>query len=411
MAAVQLGRELPETELFHIFDSRIPTIGVGESTNPAVPRWLSEQTGLSLQQLHDRCDATLKEAGCFEGWGARNERFLHRFQPTGETAIHLDASKLVHMLGDYVRGKTIDAYIESVRRDGEQMRVELRGRGPLHCDYVIDARGFPPVGEPDCLELSWIPTNCAVVQFTTPLHCPNVTRNVVRPHGWVFMIPLGDHTSVGYIYDRHRSTRQEVAADLDVLLAEEGGRPLTPRRLLPFPNFTRRTFCDGSIMRVGNAASFMEPLEALSIGTVVLQLRSFVQWLRSGAQREQLPALNQGLCAYLRRNSLFLAWHYSEGSRFDTPFWRSARQHYAQARKNPALQDDIALFDRFIAAGHDLRIDDLHTMADKEQWVREVFPRLRLYRPFGNFSELNVAQVGHGIGYFATETRHHAEHR
>jgi hypothetical protein len=25
---------------------------------------------------------------------------------------------------------------------------------------------------------------------------------------------------------------------------------------------------------------------------------------------------------------------------------------------------------------------------------------LSLYRPFGNFSELNFAQVGHGIGYY-----------
>jgi hypothetical protein len=37
---------------------------------------------------------------------------------------------------------------------------------------------------------------------------------------------------------------------------------------------------------------------------------------------------------------------------------------------------------------------------DQDQWDREVYPLLRLYRPFGNFSELNFAQIGHGIGYY-----------
>jgi hypothetical protein len=35
---------------------------------------------------------------------------------------------------------------------------------------------------------------------------------------------------------------------------------------------------------------------------------------------------------------------------------------------------------------------------------REVFPLLRLYRGFGNFSELNFSQVGHGIGYYDAGT-------
>ena len=48
----------------------------------------------------------------------------------------------------------------------------------------------------------------------------------------------------------------------------------------------------------------------------------------------------------------------------------------------------------------DLPARDLDDITDREQWNQRVFPRLRLHRPFGNFSELNVAQVGHGIGSF-----------
>lgn len=409
MAAVQLGRELPACTLWHIFDSRRPTIGVGESTTPAVPRWIEQQTGLDLAALRRSCDATVKRAGSFEQWGTRSERFLHRFQPTGELAVHLDAAKLATTLGPFVRGHTVDAFVREVRRDGERAAVELEGGRTIDCDLVVDARGFPSLPDPDCLSLDFIPTNTALVQFSTPLDCPEVTRNVARPHGWVFLIPLGDHTSVGYIYDRNLSSREQIEADLDELLAAEGGRPITPRRELPFPNFSRRTFFDGTVMRVGNAASFTEPLEALSIGTVVLQLRTLVQWIRNGKQPSRLASVNAGLLSYVRRNALFLAWHYAGGSPYRTPFWDRAQTAFDRARARPALADDAALFERFLTVGRDLVVDDLHTIADRQQWLSQVYGRLRLFRPFGNFSELNVAQVGHGIGYFHDQADDHAD--
>ena len=37
IAAAHLTRHLPQAELVHVFDSRIPTIGVGEGTTPRFP--------------------------------------------------------------------------------------------------------------------------------------------------------------------------------------------------------------------------------------------------------------------------------------------------------------------------------------------------------------------------------------
>jgi hypothetical protein len=258
------------------------------------------------------------------------------------------------------------------------------------------------------LPLPCIPTNAALVQASTPLDCPDVTRNVARPHGWVFLIPLGDRTSVGYVHNEATSSRAEVEADLDALLHQEGGRPLGERRLLRFPNFAHRTTFDGALMRVGNAASFTEPLEALSIGTVVFQLRSFTQWVRRIAdgprpapEPGRLSAFNEGLLSYVRRNAVFLGWHYAAGSSYDTHFWAHARGCFPRASQSLALADDVERFRNFTDVAYELRIDDLADITSREQWVREVFPRLRLHRPYGNFSELSVAQVGHGIGWFS----------
>lgn len=408
MAAVQVTWAFPAAELVHVVDSRIPIIGVGESSTPAVPRWLEQVGGPGFAELQARCGSTRKRAGRFERWGTRHASFLHRFQPTGEVAYHFDAGRLVDVLGERIRGQRIDAHVTAVESTGRSATVVLEGGTRLAYDYVIDARGFPPQDDPDLVHLSCIPTNAALVQFASPIGDPEVTRNVARPHGWVFVIPLADRTGTGYIHDATVTPRAEVEADYDALLREEGITPIGERRLLRFPNFARRTTFDGAVMRVGNAASFTEPLEALSLGTAIFQLRSFTQWVRnndSWPRRDpdplRLHAFNEGLLSFVRRNAIFLGWHYCAGSPWETPFWARARGSFARAAEDPMLAPDVALLRTFIDVARELPIDDLDDITDREQWNQRVFPRLRLHRPYGNFSELNVAQVGHGIGSFA----------
>lgn len=407
MAAVQVTWALPAAELVHVVDSRIPIIGVGESSTPAIPRWLEQVGGPSLPELRARCGSTLKRAGRFERWGTRHASFLHRFQPVGDVAYHFDAARLVEVLGEHIRGERVDAHVTAVESSGRSATVVLEDGTRLACDYVLDARGFPPPDDPDLLHLPCIPTNAALVQFASPIGDPEVTRNVARPHGWVFVIPLADRTGTGYIHDASITPRAEVEADYDALLREEGMSPIGERRLLRFPNFARRTTFDGAVMRVGNAAAFTEPLEALSLGTAIFQLRSFTQWVRGseGGPRSapdplRLHAFNAGLLSFVRRNAIFLGWHYSAGAPWETPFWSRARGAFARAASDPLLAPDVASFRTFLDVARELPIDDLDDITDREQWNQRVFPRLRLHRPYGNFSELNVAQVGHGIGSF-----------
>ena len=71
-----------------------------------------------------------------------------------------------------------------------------------------------------------------------------------------------------------------------------------------------------------------------------------------------------------------------------------------RARNNPLARTHLACMEECIEAGRTLPSLALSNYEDQERWEREVYPLLRLYRPFGNFSELNFAQVGHGIGYY-----------
>jgi 2-polyprenyl-6-methoxyphenol hydroxylase-like FAD-dependent oxidoreductase len=411
IASAHLTRNLPQAELLHLFDSRIPTIGVGEGTTPRFPSWFEEVTGLGFSDLAERCRATLKKGLRFEGWGNKGSQFLNRFQPTRLIGYHFDAADLVRVLEDYVRADRIDARVEDVRTLADGVRVQLEGETTHVCDYVFDARGFPRSTNgghgvsQDFIQLDWIPTGRAMLRKLPPGDLSGVTRAVARPHGWIFQIPLRGSTSCGYIFNHRINSDAEVAADFTEFLQEEGVTTWNDRGMITFPNFVRHRVCDGRVFWLGNAAAFLEPLEATAICTAIVEVRAAAHLILDhgsdvSADPGEVEKFNRAMRSYVIRNSLFLAWHYACGSRWDTPFWQYARRGIERARSCEMTRPHLADMEEFLEAGRTLPGLSLPEFEDQDRWDREVYPLLSLYRPFGNFSELNFAQVGHGIGYY-----------
>jgi len=408
IAAAHLTRHLPQAELLHVFDSRIPTIGVGEGTTPRFAMWFEEVTGRGFPHLAERCGATLKKGSRYEGWGSDGGEFVHRFQPVWLIAYHFDAAAVIHVLGEHVRATRVDARVEELHTSPDGVRVRLDDGTTHLCDYVFDARGFPRDGAPsaeDFIQLDWISTGRAMIRRLCPQGLSRVSRIVARPHGWIFQIPLRDWTSCGYVFNPRISSDAEVAADLTAFLHEEGVVTWEQRGSPSFPNFMRRRMFDGRVFLGGNAASFIEPLEATTIGHAIVQARSATRWIvEEGrgrcADSHEIEAFNATMLSYLCCDSLFVAWHYVCGSRWDTPFWQYARRGIERARDSAIARSLLADMEEFVEAGRALPGLALSAYEDQDQWDREVYPLLKLYRPFGNFSELNFAQVGHGIGYY-----------
>ena len=409
IAAAHLTRNVPEAELLHVFDSRIPTIGVGEGTTPRFPVWFEEVTGLGFPDLAERCAATLKKGTRFDGWGLDGSAFLNRFQPTRLIGYHFDATEVVRVLGEYVRAERVDARVEEVSTSADGVRVRLADDTTQRCDYVFDARGFPRLTDgddpEDLIQLDWVPTGRANLRWLPPGDLSEVTRAAARPHGWIFQIPLRHTISCGYIFNPRISSDAEVDADFTAFLHEEGVPTWSHRGMLDFPNFLRRRLFDGRVFWVGNAASFLEPLEATAISTAIVEVRSAVHWIiehgrDSNKDPDEVEDFNDQLVSFVCRNSLFVAWHYACGSRWDTAFWRYARRGLERAHDSLVARPHLAAMEEFVEAGRALPGLALSACEDQDQWDREVYPLLSVYRPFGNFSELNFAQVGHGIGYY-----------
>jgi hypothetical protein len=156
----------------------------------------------------------------------------------------------------------------------------------------------------------------------------------------------------------------------------------------------------------------VEPLEATSICTSILQIRSAQRWIEThdhetNASGSELEAYNQMMKSYTLCNSIFIAWHYACGSRWDTAFWRHARQGIDKVRRSPEAAPYLEDMIPFVEAGRALPGLAISRYANEKAWQQDIYPLMKLYTPFGNFSELNFAQVGHGIGFYKHQSGHY----
>ena len=401
LAAAGVTRLHPDSdhELHHIYDSRIPVIGVGEGSWPSLVPHLRELTNLPHETVQRRLTGTRKYGVAFEGWGRRNRDFTHYFTPQQVSfAYHLSADLMAELLHESTRARHIDAKVLNITRVEGGAQVEFEGRAPERYDLVFDARGFPQELRPEQhVDISFIPTNTAVIR-----RCPAVipehvdgpvlrhtyTRAVARPHGWIFVIPLTAHTSYGYIFNRDVTGLADVEADFDAFLESDGVSEFEQRAVIPFPNFVHRQIYDGAVARIGNAAAFMEPLEATAIVAAQLQI-GMVLHIRLNRspenQHRDVPVVNRFLVSNMLCYGLFVGWHYSGGSRYESEFWRYARDRAWPRHREAAAPEavDCAALTKF-----DEMMRLLHRpVIDPKDWTRMCAVPLTSY-----------AQVSQGLG-------------
>ncbi|MDE0333343.1 MAG: tryptophan 7-halogenase [Defluviicoccus sp.] len=175
LAAASVSRLHPDAdhELHHIYDSRIPAIGVGEGSWPSLVQELRKLTGLPHEAVQQRLKGTRKYGVAFEGWGRRNRDFTHYFTPQQVSyAYHLSADLMEALLRESTNAHRIDAKVLDIERVEGGAEVTFEGLPPERYDLVFDARGFPRELDPGRhIGISFIPTDTAVIR-----RCPAIVE-------------------------------------------------------------------------------------------------------------------------------------------------------------------------------------------------------------------------------------------
>lgn len=363
-----------------------------------VPR-LRNLTSLDDTTVQRRLHGTRKYGIHYQDWGRANRDFIHHFFPIDEAyGYHLSTDGLVDLLRKSIRARRVDAQVTAVTRIDNGTRIQFDGRTAERFDFVIDARGFPHrLNRRDHIRVSFIPTNTALLRRGPPTAVDvthTYTRAVARPHGWVFVIPLAGHTSYGYVFNRYITSVEETERDFDTFMEKEDVSAFERRGVIRFHNFIQRRIYDGFLARIGNAAGFMEPLEASALYLTQSQIHWILNHrLSELAERGRGYAalVNQWLVRNTWRLGVFISWHYSQGSTYDTAFWKHAREEAWPRHLAP-------VHDPAINAATESRL--LHDLIDRAIGQRdggsEPRPAIRGYAGFHLKSFRNMAG---GLGY------------
>jgi hypothetical protein len=313
-------RNLKNISIELIYDPDISPEKVGQATLLGPPELLWKALGINWYD--NPIDATPKFGILYENWGNKEKSFASPF-PFQHVGLHYAPDKLQEVIlksGYFsVQEKHIDNYEE------------------IDSDFIFDCRGKPDNWD-DYEELI-NPLNAVLLGKGKSKECDtNWTRGVATPDGWTFVIPnTTQTTSYGYLYNDKITSIKEASANFEKIfsLSKQGIYVNEEVDNLKFKNYVaKKPIIDDRIILGGNRLFFLEPLEATAVEASLQWTRKTFDWI---INNRTTPALiSQEIIGYIYQLQNYVMWHYTYGSKYDTPFWRAARNLQV---KDPIFED------------------------------------------------------------------------
>ncbi|MCW1887433.1 tryptophan 7-halogenase [Luteolibacter flavescens] len=386
LAALTLKRKLPALQVEVVASSRIGVIGVGEGTTPNVPAHLNGYLGIPERETQAALDPVFK-LGVRFAWGRRDHfdytftgrQFAWRWpelpktngfyateEPVGtdlasalmeagkaaprradrypelppmgtQIAWHLENRSFVAWLESACQREGVtfrDAELAEAVRDAEGGIAELvfKDGTRTSADLYVDSSGFGSLLLGGALGESF-------TSFSGQLFCDRAvaggwdrgdetilpyTLSETMPAGWAWRIDHPERIHRGYVFCSDHLSDDEAVAQYSQVA------PLAKNpKIVKFRSGHYRNPWAHNVVAIGNAAGFVEPLEATALMVICLQAR----WLTDGlidsgckpppTMRAHYCRMNRTLWETIRD---FLAIHYRFNDRLETDFWLRCRR-------------------------------------------------------------------------------------
>lgn len=385
MSAMAIRRAFPNLSVTIVSSTKIPIIGVGESTTVLLPPFLHQSLGLDFQDFFrnvqtswklgvkflwgdpqdthfnypfDSCMSTkpahlarMPTYHCMHDWSAASpcwelmDRGLSPCFHDGKGNIGLsDAfgyhiengsfvghlTKHAEKLGiEFIHGEYANALMD---RNDHIESIELSDGRQIAGELFFDCSGFSS-------ELLSKRMNEPFVSYADSLFCDRAVLgswprdDAIQPfttaetmnHGWCWRIDFPNHVTRGYVYS------SAFCSDGDAIQEFQTANPKVGDdvRVVPFRSGRYKRFWIGNVVAIGNSCGFVEPLEATALHLVVEQVRLVCRIL-SETDRRLFAGLrdvaNRQFAFLWDEVRDFLAVHYRFNRKSDSDFWRHCRE-------------------------------------------------------------------------------------
>jgi tryptophan halogenase len=263
-------------------------------------------------------------------------------------AYHFENEKFVEYLEGHCRAvgaRIVDDTVEAVlQNDSGVAGLSLKSGLTETADLYVDCSGFASVLLGKSLGEPFVP-------FKSSLFCDRAviggwvrTDETIKPYttcetmasGWSWQIEHEARINRGYVYASNYISDDQAEREFRASNPRVG-----PTRTVRFVSGRYQRNWVKNVVAIGNAAGFVEPLEATALAQLALQSRDLTQTL---LESDLVPRPSQVACfnrvnAYkwdaIRR---FLAIHYKFNTRLDTPFWAACRADTDLAGAEPIVE-------------------------------------------------------------------------
>ena len=400
VTSIVLRKSFPNAEITNISSSKIGIVGVGEGSTEHWKMFM-ERCDIGLDDLIKNTGATHKYGIRFENWTESVPDYFHSVSGTeeieavgliGEYLSFIENSKLLTtqtgsigltqnkiikenlhnntnqyhfdtlMLNDFLTGicfkrmiKFLDDEVGSLNFDsnGYIESAVLDSGLVVSADVWIDATGFRRDLMNKMENNSWksfskeLIVDSAIAFPTEEDPSGTIkpyTRAIAASSGWMWEIPTQTRRGNGYVYSSaHLSDDQAIEEARKI-----SGYNIEPARSFRFdPGYYAEQWKKNCIS-VGLASSFVEPLEATSIGSTIIQATYISQYCSSyvvGAEKITAD-YNRKMEKMMLNIRDMIRLHYMS-DRKDTNFWKDA----SSAPISDSLQELLDLWSEK-APGH-----------------------------------------------------------
>lgn len=292
------------------YDSSKPIERVGQGSSlkfndllfPTISLGVDAGYNLATNMFDNKLGLTQKIGINYEGWG-KCESFFHYFY-VGQHAVHYQPHLLSQALITSGVVNAIDTDVSDLNN--------------IQADYIIDCRGRHLNDYENDYDMLINPINSALIYKKNERDVElNYTRCVATPDGWTFVIPNIDSVSYGYLYNSNITTKEDAANNFKALFDADVNFHME------FKNYVAKDFMvNDTTFLNGNRYSFVEPLEATSVGTYIYVSFAIIDYIRGLVSYKQT---NNQLRKEVKKIEDFILWHYQSGSKYNTPFWEYAK--------------------------------------------------------------------------------------
>ena len=373
IAALILKTRFPKLEINIIRSAKIGIIGVGESSTQ---HWTNfcNFCGITKEELIKETNATFKHGVMFDGW--TKEKYMHNVTPQmrdieygqylgGYAHVCINKTKSPDYVGPaYFKNKVypieppdqfhfntfkLNSFLSRKCKDQNIKIIEdtitkvqtknitilsVDGSKSYTYDFYIDCTGFKKllISKLGGKWKSWnkyLPMNEAIA-FTTPdtkEYNPYTLARAMKA-GWLWRIPTYGRWGNGYVYNNAYINRDEAKKECEKYLKYK----IKIDANIKFDAGVLEKAWIGNCMAIGLSSSFIEPLEATSMGTSIQQTFLLMHLIINYEQAD-IDFYNEKFQFLTENVRDFIVLHYMVNKK-DSDFWRSLKLSVPSSLKN-----------------------------------------------------------------------------